>query len=79
VRSEEVLSSSAVLPPLSFVLERKRNTRAERSHFPFSTFMSIFTTSAMRRSRSDAAAISTARRPASSQEVSLTPTTSTIR
>src|ERR1043165_6691834 len=46
--------------------------------FPSSTFMSILATSAIRRSRSDLAAVLTACRPASSQEVSLTPTTSTI-
>src|SRR4051794_22838362 len=46
--------------------------------FPFSTFMSIFVTSATRRSRSEPAAVSTALRPASSQDSALTPTTSTI-
>ena len=39
----------------------------------------IARTLATRRSRSDVAAVSTARRPASSQDVLLTPTTSTIR
>src|ERR1700751_2781055 len=47
--------------------------------FPFSTFISIFTTSATRKSRIEVAAVSTACRPASSQEVALSPTTSTIR
>ena len=46
--------------------------------FPFSSFMSIFVTSATRRSRSEPAAVSTALRPASSHDLSLTPTTSTI-
>src|SRR5262245_50850806 len=45
---------------------------------PSSTFMSICVTSATRRSRSDPAAVSTALRPASSHDLSLTPTTSTI-
>src|SRR5262245_41822434 len=45
--------------------------------FPFSTFMSIRVTSATRRSRNDSAAVSTAFRPASSHDFSLTPTTST--
>jgi len=45
---------------------------------PSSTFMSIFVTSATRRSRSEPAAVSTAARPASSHDFSLTPTTSTI-
>jgi hypothetical protein len=49
------------------------------STFPFSTLMSILVTSATRRSRSEPAAVSTARRPASSHDCSLTPTTSTIR
>jgi hypothetical protein len=40
--------------------------------------MSIFVTSATRKSRNEPAAVSTARRPASSQDLSLTPTTSTI-
>src|SRR5262245_23371445 len=47
--------------------------------FPFSTLMSIFVTSATRKSRSEPAAVSTAFRPASSHDFSLTPTTSTIR
>jgi hypothetical protein len=47
--------------------------------FPFSTLMSILVTSATRRSRREAAAVSTALRPASSHDFSLTPTTSTIR
>ena len=46
---------------------------------PSSTFMSIWVTSATRRSRSELAAVSTARRPASSHDFSLTPTTSTTR
>jgi hypothetical protein len=45
---------------------------------PFSTFMSICVTSATRKSRSVPAAVSTAARPASSHDFSLTPTTSTI-
>jgi len=45
---------------------------------PSSTFTSIFVTSAMRRSRKDFAAVSTARLAASSQDTVLTPTTSTI-
>src|SRR5262249_5772121 len=45
---------------------------------PSSTFMSICVTSATRRSRSEPAAVSTALRPASSHDLSLTPTTSTI-
>ena len=36
--------------------------------FPSSTFISIFTTSATRKSRIEVAAVSTARRPASSQD-----------
>src|SRR5262249_57207883 len=47
--------------------------------FPLSTFISILVTSAMRRSRSELAAVSTATRPASSQDFSLTPTTSIMR
>ena len=47
--------------------------------FPSSTFMSILVTSATRRSRSEPAAVSTAMRPASSHDFSLTPTTSIIR
>src|SRR5450631_1123583 len=47
--------------------------------FPSSTFMSILVTSATRRSRIEPAAVSTARRPASSHDFSLIPTTSTIR
>ena len=47
--------------------------------FPFSTLMSILVTSATRRSRSEPAAVSTAMRPASSHDFSLTPTTSIIR
>ena len=47
--------------------------------FPSSTFISILVTSATRRSRSEPAAVSTAMRPASSQDFSLTPTTSIIR
>jgi len=46
---------------------------------PFSTVKSILVTSAMRRSRMDCAAVSTARLAASSQETLLTPTTSTMR
>ena len=45
--------------------------------FPSSTVMSSFVTSATRRSRNEPAAVSTAFRPASSQDFSLTPTTST--
>jgi hypothetical protein len=45
---------------------------------PSSTFTSIFVTSAMRKSRKDFAAVSTARFAASSQDTVLTPTTSTI-
>jgi hypothetical protein len=56
----------------SATLVRKAKT------LPPSTFMSIFVTSAMRRSRMDFAAVSTARLAASSQETVLTPTTSTI-
>jgi hypothetical protein len=44
---------------------------------PASTFMSIFTTSAMRRSRSVLAAVSTALAAASSQDFVLVPMTST--
>ena len=47
--------------------------------FPFSTLMSILVTSATRRSRSEPAAVSTAMRPASSHDFSLTPTTSITR
>jgi hypothetical protein len=45
---------------------------------PSSTFKSIFVTSAIRRSRRDLAAVSTARLAASSHETVLTPITSTI-
>ena len=45
---------------------------------PSSTFMSIFTTSAMRRSRRDFAAAATAFIAASSQDFVLVPITSTI-
>jgi len=44
--------------------------------FLSSTFMSSLVTSATRRSRSEPAAVSTAIRPASSHDFSLTPTTS---
>ena len=45
--------------------------------FPFSTFMSCLTTSAMRRSRRVAAAAATALAAASSQDLGLVPITST--
>src|SRR5262249_8180112 len=45
---------------------------------PSSTLMSIFVTSATRKSRSEPAAVCTAFRPASSHDVWLTPTTSPI-
>jgi hypothetical protein len=58
---------------------KESDTRLRKAvTFPFSTFMSILVTSATRRSRSDSAAVSTAFRPASSHDFSLTPTTSTI-
>src|SRR3981081_3005939 len=44
--------------------------------FPFSTLISIFVTSATRRSRNEPPAVSTALRPASSHDFSLKPTTS---
>jgi hypothetical protein len=62
----------------SYLNERATRVRNAVT-FPFSTFMSIFTTSAKRRSRIEVAAVSTARRPASSHDVLLSPTTSTIR
>src|SRR5215218_9468213 len=61
----------------SYLNERETRVR-NAATLPFSTFMSIFVTSATRKSRNDSAAVSTARRPASSHEVLLTPTTSTI-
>jgi hypothetical protein len=69
-------------PPLSgfqasYLKESETRVRNAET-FPLSTLMSIFVTSATRKSRSDVAAVSTARRPASSHDVLLTPTTSTI-
>ena len=65
-------------PQASYLKESATRVRNAVT-FPPSTFMSILTTSATRRSRIQLAAISTARRPASSQDVLLSPTTSTIR
>jgi hypothetical protein len=59
---------------------KDRATRVRNAvTFPLSTFISILVTSATRRSRSELAAVSTALRPASSQDSSLTPTTSIMR
>jgi ABC transporter substrate binding protein len=62
----------------SYLNERATRVRNAVT-FPFSTLMSILVTSATRKSRSEPAAVSTAFRPASSHDFSLTPTTSTIR
>ena len=61
----------------SYLKERATLVR-NADTFPFLTVMSILVTSAMRISRMDFAAVSTARLAASSQETVLTPTTSTI-
>src|SRR6516164_7570585 len=66
-----------VRPQASYLKESATRVR-NAATFPFSTFMSILVTSATRRSRNEPAAVSTALRPASSHDVSLTPTTSTI-
>ena len=62
----------------SLVFKGKRDTRAESGDLAVLHLMSILVTSATRRSRNEPAAVSTALRPASSHDVSLTPTTSTI-
>src|SRR2546425_6315382 len=64
-------------PQASYLKESDTRVR-NAATLPFSNFMSICVTSATRRSRSDPAAVSTALRPASSHDLSLTPTTSTI-
>jgi len=61
----------------SYLKESETRVR-NAATFPSLTVMSIFVTSATRRSRNEPAAVSTAFRPASSHEFSLTPTTSTI-
>src|SRR5215468_1671440 len=64
-------------PQASYLKESDTRVR-NAATLPFSNFISICVTSATRRSRSDPAAVSTAQRPASSHDLSLTPTTSTI-
>ena len=66
-----------VVGQASYLKERETRVR-NAATFPSSTFMSSLVTSATRRSRSEPAAVSTAIRPASSHDFSLTPTTSTI-
>ena len=68
---------SRLRPQASYLKESATRVRNPAT-LPFSTFMSILVTSATRRSRNEPAAVSTALRPASSHDVSLTPTTSTI-
>jgi signal transduction histidine kinase len=63
---------------VSYLKERATRVRNAVT-FPLSTFISILVTSATRRSRSEPAAVSTALIPASSHDVSLTPTTSITR
>src|SRR5205807_8502323 len=87
---ENILPGRSVAPaqPLTAVLGKcgdyasylnESETRVRNAvTFPSSTFMSILVTSAIRRSRSDFAAVLTACLPASSHDTSLTPTTSTI-
>src|SRR5262245_12986705 len=67
----------AKLSQASYLKESDTRVR-NAATLPSSTFMSICVTSATRRSRSEPAAVSTALRPASSHDLSLTPTTSTI-
>ena len=60
------------LRPQALYLKESATRVRNPATLPFSTFMSILVTSATRRSRNEPAAVSTALRPASSHDVSLT-------
>jgi hypothetical protein len=65
-------------PASGFVFERKRHARAKRGDLAIFHPHVHFRHFGHAQSRNEPAAVSTARRPASSQDLSLTPTTSTI-
>ena len=83
-RFQQLLAGKELIGPnkcaksfqFSYLKDNATRVRYART-FPFSIAISSFTTSAIRRSRSVPAAVSTALLPASAQDFVLVPTTST--